>query len=372
MLLEIAEQPQPAGWQPQATLVVGRKLERRMLKMGVDAMMNGVPEQLDVPVPVLGSVAVRPSLDAPQVKLKSSKACDGCVRADVEWAGTLDVGKGKRNKSLPWTADTVTTLAFVTTDRNGAQVVELRPQPDGPQGVRVDVPALPPLYDSVVNGAMSHELRRQLDEGALSEPLQVLSLPPESGVKVRDLAVKARRGVELDLAFVTLHSGTVASVPDPGDGWAAVIPADTLLGLVHANAVQQEMVKGYAAEPTSLTIEDGRFEMGLKLWKAAKKPKYREYIVRGTVALQQGRLQFAADSAQSVGGGFFGDPMGAFVNAKLLEAMNEGASVALPGRQTLKLGDQKLVVRMDRVVADDDMVLVYGSVRKPGNGERDR
>ncbi len=359
LIAQAASRPAAEGWAPMASVGVAKSLRRDLLDIGEKSLKGAIPDGLEIGAPMIGTIRVDPLKKDPKLTIRQSKACDSCIRADVTFQGELTLGNQKKKK-LPWNADAVATFRLDTADVAEGQAVVVRPDPDAPSGIRVKMPTLPPLYEPVANGAASAELSRQLTEGKLSKPTPLLTLPTASGIRVNGLRVKLAGQTRLDLSFATLKHGEVGALPDPGEGFVAVLPEQTLLGLIHAGAVQQDMVKRYAAEPTSLQLSDGGFTLGLRVWKAAKKPKFRDYTVQGEIVLGPKGLAFKTGEAQADGPGWKG-PVGAIVNKQISKGL-EDAAVRLPTQMDFELGGSTMRASVDEVVADDGVMVLRGTV----------
>ena len=359
-LTALAQTKAPA--EAHAVVQIGQPLVAQIERYGAKRLVREVPKQIPVDIPLMGRVVVKPGLKRPTLTLADA-GCAGCLRVDGDWSGRMTAGK---QGPLDWSASTRTTLALTTRETmDGAQELVFSTAPAGTQDVNVKMEGLSPMLSRLVSGLVSTEIERQLREGALAEPVPLLELAP-TAPHVHGVNVETKRGLAASPSFVALHHGTVSDIPDPGEGFVAVVPADTLLGLAHTAMVWQEPVRGYAPEPVSLELRpDGTFSLGLTMWKAKRTaPKGRDYTLNGTIALDGDSLVFELTDAESQSG-WGGDPKAFIIDRQLSDALQGGTRYEIPAVRELQIGDETFTVRATKLTVQSDQLQLFGAVDLP-------
>ena len=188
-------------------------------------------------------------------------------------------------------------------------------------------------------------------------------MPYDGLVRMRGLRTRYAGALDVDLGFSTLRTGVVKDQPDPGTGFAVVLPADTLLGIAQAAMIRTGPIQGYAPEPTALHVDDGKFELWMKIWKVAPREKWREYVVRGAFGLENGVLSVQADDAVETGKEKWGSPLSPIIQAVVVDTLKKTLAVQAPGQYVHPLGDVgDLKVTLTRVKADDDVLIAWGTI----------
>ena len=356
-------QTQPPG-EAHAVVQIGKPLVKAIERYGAERLVAEVPKQIPVDIPLLGQVVVKPGLKRPALTVNDAQ-CDGCLRVDGQWSGRMTAGQ---QGPLDWSANTKTTLALTTRDTlDGGQELVFSTAPAGTQDVNVKMEGLSPMLSRLVSGLVSAEIEHQLRDGALAEPVPLLELAP-TAPHVHGVGLDTKRGLAASPTFVALHHGAVSNVPDPGEGFVAVVPSETLLGLVHAAMVWQEPVRGYAPEPVSLELRpDGTFSLGLTVWKAKRSaPKGRDYTLEGTMALDDDMLVFEVTDAASTGG-WGGDPKSFLIDKQLNSALEGGTRFEVPAVRDVQIGDDTFTVRATKLTVQGDQLQLFGTVDLPSD-----
>jgi len=345
--------PAPEQWEPQVVVHASEPMVQEVIELASQHAPAKLPDTVVVEVPLLGSTELATNLQPPKIGLSSSTVCETCVQVDADLTGTVE--------GLPWTATGVAVMRFGAEDTTEGHAIMIRPELDGPSVINAKFVGTAPLAEALLSAVLTTELIAQMEVGALAGPGRVVRLPPKSGLRIQALSIDADDGVKLGAAFAVQQAGIVVDVPDPGDGLVIVLPADTMLGLAHAAAVRQDTIAGFAAEPTSLSFRNGEFQFGLRLWRAARRPKFRDYRVRGTLKLDEdSAIAFDATHAEVIDKrGWFGDPFGAIVNQKLLAGLEQASGATLPGGQPIRVGSAELIFHIWHMEAHDDRIVVW-------------
>ena len=359
--------PMPADWSAQATVVVGQPLLQRLVSRAAEAAKGVSMPDLTTRTPLGIEVHAIPHPQTPDIALKAVTDCPYCIGADVDMRGKLDLSMtsqlGGLSGAIPWHAKLGATMR-----------VEGQP---GPKGLAI---VLEPIHrdqwtlaagldtssTQIVNlfgSLLQQRLRQALVDGPLAAPMMVATVPTDQGVRLRGLRAYVHSGLAVDLGFAALRSGRVTSIPDPGDGFVVVMPADTVLGLVQGNLLRGEPIHGFIADPQSLTLQDGRFKLDVRVWKSAEHESWREYTLEGTLGLdEQGVIGFHPDEVSHGTHRGWITPVHPLVQGAVLAAMQKSCAVDVPGKYVQQVGDKQLVVDITRLYADEDVLTLWGKV----------
>jgi hypothetical protein len=352
--------PMPEGWAPQASVVVSDQMVQALVERAVKASPK-VPEvAIDGPLGL--TIHAEPHPNPPTLELRSSPRGPWCVDVAAASTGTVGLSMGGMGGNVGWRSDLLAT--FDVEGRPGASGfdIDVLPVERNAWTLNLDVFGLPLEYDQVLESELSRRLLRGT-EGVLDGPIPIATLPPDGDVRLRGLRTHVDQDLTFELGFVTLINGEVQSLPDPEGGFAVVLPAKTLLGIASAALIREGPQHGYLAEPTQLHLDQGGFEMWVKIWKEGRRERWREFVLRGTIGLDDANmLSFQTAQVAQVDKERWRTPLDPVIRTAIVDAMNKSLDVTFPGRYVHTIGAESLYVDVTRVEADAEVLTIWGNV----------
>jgi hypothetical protein len=353
--------PLEPEWPAQATVVVSDSLVDRLV--AEVAQSRPIPE-IAIRPPLGFEIRARPRLGAPRVGLAASPRGPWCIDVAMGWQGHLGLSLAGWSADVAWRSDVGATVAILGIPTPDGLLVSLEPVAREAWTVDVALEGVPAPYDRIVSHAVERQLEIGVREaGPLSAAIPLALVPLHGPVRLRGLRAWAGEDLAIDLAFSTMSAGAVASVPDPGEGFAVVLPAATLLGLAQAALIRQGPTRAYQPEPTVLHLDGGRFELWLRVWKQGRRPRWREYVLRGTIGfLPAGGLAFHAEDVDEVARENWSTAIDPLIRGLVLRALESAADVQVPARYVQPLGDKAVSFELVRIAAQDDVLTIWGVV----------
>jgi hypothetical protein len=291
------------------------------------------------------SATVAPSLALEGMAITPSQACDGCLSYATALRGDIRMAVLGAQVAIPVEATVLGTVQ-VAVERARAVVV----RPHAVDRVRVNVRGVPALVQDP-SGAVQELLR-----GVIARHLPVTELYSLEGtaLPVRALDVRVQPdGVELRMLSDAPGSAPVGPGPIP----AAGVRVRASNALVVALARREAFAAGPVAheivvDPRGLRLDGEHFAMDLRLWRIAGKGWWRDYDVRGKVAVKDGQVRVTGDSATPAGNSpraGLADPLSAAVAPFLSGSLQRAVGQALPGSHTEVDGGIRFSARLERL-----------------------
>ena len=209
----------------------------------------------------------------------ASGACPRCLDLDLTLVGATRVGlDGPLAQIVPWQLSVGGKLAFEVAPRGVDRVVTMRPTEPWRATSKLD--QVPTALRDPASRSLQQAIHQSLVDLGLTGPLDLVRIPHTWGLQLRDLSLRADPAFRVDAMFEVLQAGAVSHSPDPQGGWALAVSEKTLLGLVQAALLRRPVHKRFAAEATGLSLDDNQvIQVDLRVWRAQKKPAYRDYRI---------------------------------------------------------------------------------------------
>lgn len=371
---EIGKTPLPADFPAEARLVLSSRLMAIEVQQSLDDAARAV-ESFRFVLPLIGEVALRPTLVVRGVRAEPEPSCAGCVALLVDLEGVLaPVTASGLLPGLRFSGATRGVFALQTVDVPDADVVEVRAVGDagtdaaGRHGwsARLELVDLPPGLSAQVSQSVTDFLQR-LMEGETRPDLLLASLPREGPVRLRGLRPAARDGaVVVDIAFVAIDAGVVGEgLPPVEEGFALQLPEQTLLALARAETLRMPPEDGWVVDPTRVVVGGDRFALDLAVYKLAGTVERRDVRVDGALQIDGTRLAITptASTQLSRSGGF--DPFELIVRTALLKKVEESLRLAVPVAQAAPVGGRTRRARLVGVRDLGPILQVDGVVDAP-------
>jgi hypothetical protein len=359
--------PFPPDWAPQAVVVVSDPLLNRLATRAAAEYSSSVVSDLTLTPPIGPSIKASPKLGSSDIHIVQVPSCPTCLGVNFGWNGSVAISALGLSTDLGWKTRVggMVTVEGVPTDA-GLEVRATAVDRDK-WTVNLNVDKSLPPYDTLLTRLASNRVLASIQgPGPLDKPISLATVPRDGLVRLRGVRARPDKAIAVDLGFSTLSFGNVVAVPDPGDGFAVRFPAKTLFGVAQAAALRSGPQDGYYAEPTSLHLNDGRFEMQIKVWKLGKKgDKWREFMIRGKIEVDAGgQVNFRPDDVDEIARQSWTTPIDALLDPLMLSMLKKATSVTVPGRHVHPFGKgPDLVVEVRRIEADQDVLTIWGGVR---------
>jgi len=353
--------PLEAGWEQEVVLLLGEEVVTRMVTGAVDAELA---KAKPVDVAGVGKVKLKTTLE----DLKLVKAqCDGCVGVRGRLEGTANFKVGKVKKTLPLTVKFKGQVEFASIDaglRGRNLVMSLRKIQD----LEVEVGSFGAQLGKPLR-TWSQELLEEIEDVDLG-PVGSKDLP------LRDVRLQGSpQGLRIEaLASCVEPCGTSVDPDWGGEGFQVVVSEGLLLDTARKTAFEEGDISGEHAldiwaEPTSLDVDGDRFEMELRLWRIEGSGWWRDYTLRGPLALERGHLKLSADELEEVDksdGAAVVDPLAWLGEWLILDTMAESAHGAFPARDAFVVGDLQLTTTLKELNGEGDALVLAGDLAVHG------
>ncbi len=355
---EVLGAPDPLGtnWKPEVRVRLSPELvEAVVASVLEDGLSTG--RTLTVSGPLGMSARVEPSIDVEKLTFGAGKSCQKCVNAHASLDGKVAYDLAGYRGSVPLhgelTADVALVLVREGDEWSASATVE------DVQSLEVEVPRAGRIE-------LGGELERWAKRGLGEAPAIPLGTFGGGGLPIRAARVAwIGDAAELEGATDVVGAVPVAAGGAVPNGWAVSLDTETLLALARRAAFERGALShDVAVEPKALRIEDGGgFSLDLRLWRLAGAGWWRDYTVRGTLAIDDGKLvvrsEDVVENGKSRGAGL-ADPLALLVEGRILQALGDAFDRAIPLRTGKALG--RLAPRATRISVEGSRVTLEGSV----------
>ena len=353
-----------AKWDPDLRIRLSDGALDALTTAVVGSGLTAASKKLEIKVPGGVSATLVPEVVVSEVKLRASKACDGCLAVTLGLDGDGAWSVAGKSGSVPLSAKLGAVLAFAAEpDGDGfALTGALRDVTD--LEVTVDKVAnvdLGPALDGWVSGALAKAPQAKLGRiGGEGMPLRGVRLQAADGGLSLEAITDVPNGAEL--------RGEAAALTD---GWDVALSEASALSLMRRAAFQVGIIdKEYniAADPRSLSLKGDLFTLGLRLWRLEDAGWWRDYTVKGKISRTSKQLRLvpaeASEGETSEGAGV-ADPLAVLGEGIILDAVAGALAVALPANHGANLADLRVGLSIEGVTGADGAVVVRGALTAP-------
>lgn len=325
------------------------------------------PPGFDLALPLGLTAKVKPrDVVVERARLRPSDACDACLALDAQLAGKAAWSVGGAGANFPFQ---VSLDGIVELDVAGG--TEVRARPRTISDIRVKVGDLEGLRASP-SKELQDWIRAELSR---SMPPIVLGDLGGADLPVRDLRLRTAPG-ELVMEALTDVPGAKAAAAGtrPEKGVTVSISETALAGLARRAAFEQGVLAmDVAADPRALRVDGDAFTMDLRLWRLVGRGWWRDYEVKGSLAVVAGQLRLQPASVTEVAsspGATLVDPLAALVQAKVIEAIQDAVHTTLPASRSENLGAVRLRAAAKRVRGADGTLFLDGTLQVVPPGKK--
>lgn len=357
----------PAGWAPQASVVMGREAIDQVVVAAVSHALElaATPQQATF----MGlTVTVTPQARIQDALLSVTDACESCLSLDVTLEGSSLLAManrtGRRESDWGWTARLQGAMSM-SLERESRRVMAGFAAPES-WSVDLSLDDLPAGWNQALSGTLSDMVRQQVRRPELPTIalVQLTDDVPDSLAGVRLRAVD--QAIALDFAFLIPEPGEVDSLPVPGAGWVMVMPEATMLGLLRAEALSQpyDPELPIAPELTGLALTDEGFELGVRAWPTRGRAKPKDTRIFGTIGLdgEGGVLVEATRAAWATPKGTPPDLGSLLLGRRLLDGLVTAIRSTMPATITQEAGGVKLTATPTRVSTEGGVLRMDGTL----------
>jgi len=317
-----------ADWRPDAVVHLSPALVDELVTVVVQ-QEGSFKKPFEVPLPV-GKARVQPNLHLDSLDLQSTRRCESCLAVYVSMSGvikwTTPIGGGKSDVEVHADVD----VLLQALDQGDKWIVTALPKQVRSLDLKLGrgKQSLP----KVLEGKLAKQIEdRILADAAPRKIAEFGANSPLLGVRL----VPAGGGIG-----IAMHTDSPTPTPLPSatarisEGWRLDLSEGSLTGIAarkgfETGAASHEVV----IEPTSIDFEDGRFDMGLRLWRTAGRGWWRDYMVHGTVELKKKRIALKEESVDEMGkspGADLADPLAALGQGLILRAIEDSVAASIP------------------------------------------
>ncbi len=317
-----------ANWKPEVRVRLSPGLAEEVVGAVLEAGLS-TKRAITVSGPLGVSARVEPSVDVKALSLGAAKSCERCVNARATLDGKVGYDVAGYRGSVPLHGQLAVDVSLqLVRDRDewsaSATIEDV-------QSLEVEVPHAGKV-------ALEGELEQWARRGLREAPAIPLGSFGGGGLPIRAARV-AWMGDAAELEGATDVVGATAVPPGGATpaGWAVSLDTQTLLALARRAAFTQGALShDVAVDPKALRIEDGgAFTLDLRLWRLTGAGWWRDYTVRGTLAIDGGKLVVRSDDVTETGksrGAGFADPLALLVEGRILESIADAFDRAIPLR----------------------------------------
>lgn len=350
-------------WQPELRLRLSDEALGRAAREVVAAGVLQVDRAYSVDNPLGIPVKARPSAQVSRLDLSLGADCGGCLVLDAQLDGSARWTAGPAQGEVPFSARIGGQMRFATEDEGDGWRVTGRIVQVG----RVTVKAGPskavdltPIVRGWLTDALADAPPLQLGRiGGAALPLRALRIRETDGaLEIQALGdVSGARPVD------------AATQPLTTD-WDLRLHPDTALALMRRKAFQAGPGElDVAIDPRALSVEGGRFTLGLRLWRLQGAGWWRDYTVEGTLGARAGTLRLKGEQAtegeRSRGAGL-ADPLALLAEGRILEAVGSGVNQSIPAQRELAVKGVGISAKAERARGEAGALVVSGGLAVGG------
>lgn len=346
----------PKGWEAEGALRMCGPAMEQMLGTAIARESKAAR-----PMDVKGMGTIKPVLELKSFKL-IEPACKECVGTKGRLEGNAEVKVAGIKTKIPFKANFEMDLRFSSEQRGERRHIVLTPQEV--RKLKVKFEGAAPMNLSGVVEKYGAQVLAQID------PVDLGDLGgPE--LHLRDARVVGDGGcMRIELLTDAPEPAAVGKWPKaPEEGWQAVVSEEALLAIARREAFALGDVAdgmGIYAEPTSLDVDGDAFTLGLRVWRLGGPDWWRDYTLKGSLAVKGQELVLAADEViegpKSEGAGV-ADPLALVGEAYLMRILQDSAQGALPAADSFSMGSSQWSVVTEDARGVGDSLVISGKIQ---------
>lgn len=213
-----------------------------------------------------------------------------------------------------------------------------------------------PLTNELVAGQIGKILQK-----VFSEETRIGRIPHTVPLRANALALHPAEHPMLDVWLRARPTSRPPPEPDPNGGFALATTDEAVLVGARSAMALVEQHRTWKIEPREVELRADRFETVLRLHKVARRSKWRDYRVIGSVEVSE-RLRVRAEQVEEIGRrGFGASLIGPFVKGRVKREVMR-FDLDLPASTQQPVGKGALSWKLERIHDDDGVLTLEGTV----------
>lgn len=354
--------PVPARWQPDLVLHLSGPVIQDVARETIAT--NGALDQR-IEQQVLGvPVSLTPDLAVQKVKVMPSAACPSCLAIDTTVAGTARWAAFGERGDIDLRVHAVVDVQIEAKGAGGLFTVTVAPRDVGK--LDVNVSGAQARIGDALEKLASDELRRQLIAKFQPVDLGTFGQTDAPLRAVRAVGVEGG-GVQIEMLSASPSPGVLSVRDRPlAQGFALYADPGTVLDIARAEAFRQPpLTHDVVVEPTALTVGDGTFDLGIRLWRPVGRGWWRDYTVSGGLSVKKNHLHLDASSvvegAKSPGAEIV-DPLVTLGEGVILSSISDAVHANLPSRTRTVSNGLRVDAALVAVTGEAGMLVATGTI----------
>lgn len=354
--------PAPAGWKPDLVLHLSGPVIQDVARETI-ATNGALKQRIDQQV--LGAtVSLTPDLTIHKVKVSPSEACGSCLAIDTTVSGKSQWAAFGQRGEIDLRVHAIVDLQIEAKGTGG--VFDVTVAAKDVDKLDVTVSGAQAKIGDALQALASDQLRRQL----LAQ-FQPIDLGTYGN---KDTPLRALRAVGVAGGGVQIEM--LSSSPSPGvlsvrdrplaQGFALYADPGSVVGLARAEAFKQPpLTHDVVVEPTSLTVGDDTFDLGIRLWRPVGRGWWRDYTVSGALSVFKGHTRLDAKSVsegEKSAGAEIVDPLVTLGEGVILQSISDAVHANIPSRTRAVAGGVRIDALLTGITGDAGMLIASGTI----------
>ncbi len=249
-------------------------------------------------------------------------------------------------------------VRFAIEPADGGQRISMVPATDDPwtSSIHLESPT-GVLDDEALAGPLE-----ALTASALGEPVVLGLLPDRLGLALHRLALEPTSPPTLGVWLLAAPPGSAPPRPTPTEGFAIATNDDALLAGARAYFTDYVPRPSWRVEPRALHVTEDRFEAIWRLHKVARRTKWREYRIEGTIDLQEDLRIRVTGAEERDRKGFGGSLIGPLIRHRVKRSMLR-FDQRFPATFLQRAGDRSIRWSLERLHSAEAGLIIEGAVR---------
>jgi hypothetical protein len=352
-----------ANWKPDAVLGVSPD----QVEASVDPFLAKYGKfKGKIQESILGMTATAtPDIQLSDITLSPSKICDSCLQVDARLDGEVAWDALGQKGKVPVKGRVKLDGELKAVKVGDAFDCTLTPR--DVSRLDLDMAGLDPNIQAVLHDRVFDWAKTQLRDQIPPIPLGSFG---GDGVPLRAITMIPTEGGGMQIRMLT-------RAKDPGKvdpklsatdkGFRLVIAPESVIGLARAASFAAgPQAHDVVPEPTKLSIDGDKFDLGLRVWKVSGPGWWRDYLVHGTVTTGKRSIELhpsTVDEGDKSKGAALADPLAYLGEGIIRDAIATAVDTSLPKIQAKGAGDGLLgKVKIDEVRGESGALVVDGEM----------
>ena len=353
----------PPSWAPDVRVDIAAPALADAARASLDVALRDL-QPVDFALPLGLNAELTPRLRVEGLAVEDMARCETCITTRVSLAGTLGWRLAGTSGDLPLRVDTTVGLAADVVDATRVRarvedVDRVTVSLGRIEGLRLD-PA--PALKDAVRAAIARKA-----------PPVVLGDLADAEMPLRAVRLRTRAGsLQAELLTDVPVSATVPDAPPPARGIRVRMADSVVTALARRAALQEGPVAlDVVVDPRGIQLDADALTLDVRLWRLVGRGWWRDYRARGTLAVTDGKVKLGTVSADEVGsskGSGFVDPLAALAQGRIVAAIEEALTEALPASTANDAGSVRMTATATRISGAAGVISIEGTldVRAPG------